>query len=238
MKCYSFVSTALIAASLLVYGTGCTRETKTTEGEGGKKLTLKGPSSTTIKAGETATINIGISREKFNEPVALTFNGLPDGVSIMESDRSISKDATSTKLTLKAANDAKPMDDHKVTVTATGGNLSESVDFKLTVNASDNAKKLTLSAPGNTTIKPGETATINVGISREKFNDPVALTFAGLPEGVTVMESDRTISKDATSAKLTLKATATAKPIEDHKVTVTASGGGLTQESNFNISVK
>jgi uncharacterized membrane protein len=238
MKCYSLVTFGFVGVVLLVGGTGCTRESKTTEGEGGRKLTVKGPASTSIKAGETATINIDITRVKFNDPVALTFAGLPDGVSIMESDQTISKDATSTKLTLKASTDAKPIDDQKVTVTASGGGMSEDVAFKVTVKGGDNAKKLTLTAPANTSIKQGETVTINVDITRDKFNDPVALTFAGLPEGVSVMESDRTISKDATSAKLTLKAAPDAKLIDDQKVTVTATGGGLTQESTFKLTVK
>jgi len=47
-----------------------------------------------------------------------------------------------------------------------------------------------------------------------------------------------TISKDATTATLTLNAGAEAKAVDDHKVTVTASGGGMTQEATFNVSVK
>jgi uncharacterized membrane protein len=133
MKCYPLATTGLLSVALLMCGTGCTRETKTTEGAGGKKLTLKGPASTSIKAGETATIDIDITRDKFNDPVALTFAGLPDGVTVMESDRTISKDATSAKLTLKAAADAKPIDDHKATVTASGGGLTRESTFKVTV---------------------------------------------------------------------------------------------------------
>jgi uncharacterized membrane protein len=238
MKCFSFVTTGLLTVALLTCGNGCGRETKTTEGVGGKKLTVKGPSHTSIKAGDTATINIDVTREKFNDPVELKFTGLPDGVSIMESDRTISKDVTSAKLTLKTTPDAKPIDDHPVTVTASGGGMTEDVTFKVTVKGADIAKKLTLKAPSDTSIKTGETATINVDVTREKFNDPVGLKFTGLPDGVSVMESDLTISKDATSAKLTLKATPDAKPIDGHKVTVTATGGGMTQEATFKVTVK
>jgi uncharacterized membrane protein len=133
MKCFSFVTTSLLTVALLLCGTGCSREKKTTEGEGGKKLSVKGPSDTSIKQGETATINVDITREKFNDPVELKFSGLPDGVSVMENDRTISKDATSAKLTLKATPDAKPVDDHKVTVTASGGGMTQDVTFKVAV---------------------------------------------------------------------------------------------------------
>jgi hypothetical protein len=211
MKWFSFITAGLLAIALLVDGTGCTREKKTGEGEAGKKLSVKAPADTSIKPGETATINVDITREKFNDPVALMFTDLPDGVSIMESDLNISKDANTAKLTLKATIDAKPVDDHKDTVTASGGGIKPAATFKVTVTKlPDTAKKLTLTAPANVSVKQGETASINVDITRDKFNDPVELKFAGLPEGVSIMESDRTVSKDATSAKLTLKAAADA----------------------------
>ena len=133
MKCFSFVTTGLFTVALLVGGTGCSREKKTTEGEGGKKLSVKGPSDASIKQGETVPISIDITREKFNDPVELKITGLPDGVSVMESDRTISKDVTSAKLTLKATPDAKPVDDHKVTVTASGGGLTQDATFKVAV---------------------------------------------------------------------------------------------------------
>ncbi len=236
MKWFPLATAGLLATALLA--AGCTRETKTTEGEGGRKLTLRGPSDTSLKPDGTAAITVDITREKFNDPVALTFSGLPDGVTVMESDRTISKDATTAKLTLKAAAGAAAVSDHKVTVTAAGGGMKEDVGFKVTVTAADNAKKLTLSGPSDTSVRQDGTATIDIGITRDKFNAPVALTFAGLPAGVAVMEDDRAISKDATSAKLTLKAAADAPPMDDHKVTVTATGGGLTQEATFKVTVK
>ncbi len=239
MKWFSFVATGLLAVALLVCGAGCSSEKKTGEGEGGKKLTVKAPADTSIKPGETATINIDITREKFNDPVELKFTGLPVGVSIMENDLTISKDVSSAKLTLKAGADAKPAADHKVTVTASGGGMKPEATFKVTVKkGADTAKKLTVKAPANTSVKQGETAPITIAITRDKFNDPVVLTFDGLPEGVSIMEDDRTLSKDATSAKLTLKAAADAKVVDDHKVTVTASGGGMTQEATFKVTVK
>jgi hypothetical protein len=88
-------------------------------------------------------------------------------------------------------------------------------------------------APADTSIKSGETATIDVVITREKFNDPVELVFIGLPDGVVIMENDLTVSKDVSNAKLTLKVADTAKPVDDHKVTVRASGGAMKPEATF-----
>jgi hypothetical protein len=239
MKWFSFVTTSLLAAALLVGATGCPRDKKTVEGEAGKKLSVKAPADTSIKQGETATINVDVTREKFNDPVELKFTGLPDGVTIMENDLTISKDATSAKLTLKVAGDAKPVDGQKVTVTATGGGIHPEATFKVTVKkGADIAKQLTVKGPANTSIKQGDTTAISVDITRDKFNDPVSLKFAGLPEGVSIMEKDLIISKDMTSTKLTLKAAADALITDDHKVTITASGGGETQAATFNVTVK
>jgi uncharacterized membrane protein len=240
MKWLSFAVLSLLTVALLGGGVGCNKgDKKTAEGEGGKKLSVKAPGDTNLKQGDTTTINVDITREKFNDPVDLKFTGLPEGIIILEKDLTISKDAATAKLTLKAAADAKPVDDHKVTVAASGGGMKPEATFKLSVKkGADTDKKLTLTAPGNTSINQGETAAINVDITRDKFNEPVVLKFTGLPEGVTVMEKDLTISKDATTTKLTLNAGAEAKAVDDHKVTVIASGGGMTQEATFNVSVR
>jgi len=246
MKWFSFIATGLLTITLLVGATGCPREKKTVEGESGKKLTVKAPANTSLKPGETATINVDITREKFNDPVELKITGLPTGVHIMENDLTISKDATGAKLTLKADPDAKPVDDQKVTVTASGGGIHPEATFKVTVKkgvatadtTGGTDKKLTLTAPSNVTVKQGETASVKVDITRDKFNDPVSLKFSGLPEGVHVVENDLIISKDATGAKLTLKADPDAKIEEGQKVTVTASGGGVTQAATFQVNVK
>jgi hypothetical protein len=240
MKWFSFVATGLLAVALLVGGTGCpTGEKKTAAGEGGKKLSVKSPADTSVNPGETATIVVDITRDKFNDPVVLMFTGLPDGVSIMESDMTISKDVSTSKLTLKADSDAKPVDDHKVTVSASGGGMKPEATFKVTVKkGADIGKKLTLRAPADASLNQGGTTTISVDITRDKFNDPVALKYTDLPEGVSIMENDLTISKDASSAKLTLKADDDAKLVDAHKVTVTASGGGISMGATFRLTVK
>ncbi len=129
----TFLKAVALATAVLALGTGCSSESKTVAGPAGKKLTVKSPSDTSIKPGETSAISVDVSRTNFNDPVVLTFAGLPDGVTVMEADRTISKDATTAKLTLKATNEAKPVDDHVVTVTGTGGGMTQEVSFKVTV---------------------------------------------------------------------------------------------------------
>jgi len=244
MKWFSFGVSCVLTVALLSGGAGCKGEKKSSEGAKGEKLTVQAPADISMKQGETKEFTVNITREKFNDPVDLKFNGLPDGVTIMEDNMKVSKDATSAKFNLKASDSAKVADDQVVTVSASGGGMKPEATFKVSIKAKGtNAvvaadKKLTLTAPGNTSVKQGEDATINVAITRDKFNDPVKLDFKNLPKGVKVMEKDWEISKDATSSKLTLHADADAPPVDDQVVTVSATGGGLTQEHTFKVSVK
>jgi hypothetical protein len=134
MKRFTFVITGLLTVALLGGSVGCGGgEKKTAEGPEGKKLSVKAPGDISIKPGDTAEIKIEITREKFNDPVELKFTDLPEGVSITDKDLTIAKDISSTKLTLKAADEAKAVEDHKVTVAASGGGMKQDVHFKVTV---------------------------------------------------------------------------------------------------------
>jgi hypothetical protein len=240
MKRFSLVVAGLLTVALFVVVAGCkSRQSSTAEGDGGKKLTLKAPADTSIKQGETAIIAVDITREKFNDPVELKFVDMPQGVSIVESNLTLAKDVTSAKFTLKVAADAKLVEDHKVTVQATSAGMKPEATFKVTIKkGADTCKRLTLKVPTDASVIQGETVAINVIITREMFSDAVELKFTGLPEGVTIMEKDLTLSKDNTNLKVNLKAAADAKVVEAHQVTVTASGGGMTQEAAFKMTVK
>jgi len=129
----------------------------------------------------------------------------------------------------------KTTDKKVVTETTTDKEKKKTTEEKTVV---ETTKKWTVKAPADVTITQGETATVHVDITREKFTDSVDVKFTGLPDGVTVPEKDWMIAKEAVSAKFTLKAAADAKPVSDHKVTVTTSSGTVTQEASFKVTVK
>jgi hypothetical protein len=100
--------------------------------------------------------------------------------------------------------------------TATGG-----------TNTSTSGKILTLSPVENTRVVIGDTVKFDVKIKRVGFDDPVVIDFTGLPEGVAIVEKDRTIAKDADKITLTLKAETTAKPTKGAIVVFTAKAGAV-----------
>jgi ABC-type Zn uptake system ZnuABC Zn-binding protein ZnuA len=128
MKKLAFLS--LIPALFLLVLVGCQQTTNT---EDGKKLSVTKPSDVTIKRGDTATVNVSISRGGFRDAVNVKFEDLPKGVKVQDADTKIASGETSAKFTLKAADDAELGEKTvKVVVTGTGGIKADEA-FKATV---------------------------------------------------------------------------------------------------------
>jgi hypothetical protein len=101
----------------------------------------------------------------------------------------------------------------------------------------EGGKKLTVQAPADTEIEGGKDIKVTVKITREKFTDPVDIEISDLPAGVTADPAKKTIGKDDSSADITLKVDEKAKA--DTKLAkVKASGGGLSQDVTFKVTVK
>jgi len=124
----------IVAAGLVVGICGC-GETKKVSGEGGAVLKVTGPAATTLKQGESKDITVKIGRTKFDDPVKVTLSDLPAGVTADEMTRTAEKGATEVQFTLKAADDAKPEDNHKGKVTATAKDMKDTVEFTVSVKS-------------------------------------------------------------------------------------------------------
>jgi len=122
---------AVVSAGQLVV-TGCQKST--TEGPGGKSLTITQPSDVTIKAGDKKDVKISITRKGFNDPVEVKFENLPKGVTLVDEGKKIGADESSGTFRFNASPDAK-QDEQLVTVTATGGGLTATEKFKMKVEA-------------------------------------------------------------------------------------------------------
>jgi hypothetical protein len=79
-------------------------------------------------------VSISIHRDNFTDAVTIRLNDLPHGITCAEKEVVIPADATSAKLTLKAAPDAAA-GDFKVKIDARAPGIDENVQtFDLTVN--------------------------------------------------------------------------------------------------------
>jgi len=115
-------------------------------------------------------------------------------------------------------------------------------DSKKTEVTGAGDKKLSLTAPGDTTIKPGETQKIKVKIGRDKFDEDVEIMFEGLPPGVTVKEAAENksvkIAKGQTEGEYTLEAKADAAEKTGQVVKVTAKAMDMSTTAQFKLDVK
>jgi hypothetical protein len=91
-------------------------------------------------------------------------------------------------------------------------------------------QSLTATTPTSMTIQRGDSATLEVGIDRERFTGPVTVSIFQLPAGVVADKSS--IEAETTTATFILKAGAAADLVRNQAVAIRVedpSGGQATQ---------
>ncbi|MCE5277928.1 MAG: hypothetical protein ABFD92_00755 [Planctomycetaceae bacterium] len=100
------------------------------------RLTLDKPSDVTITRGEVAQVKISIKRENLEGPVSVSFDKLPSGVSVVDTDKKIT--AEEATFALKAAADAEIVSGYNAQVTASGpGDTAATQPLTITVKAKE-----------------------------------------------------------------------------------------------------
>jgi len=123
---------ALAMAALAAAPMGC--GTNTAKDTAGRELTLVKPADQTIKRGESNRVAVAITRDEFEGPVAVRFEGLPAGVKVVEGEVSIPADKNVMNFTLVADASAELVSEKPVRVIVTGpNNLVTSEVFELTI---------------------------------------------------------------------------------------------------------
>ncbi len=89
--------------------------------------------------------------------------------------------------------------------------------------------------PAGLDLRQGETKPLTVKIERDTFKGPVALTFAGVPDGVKLLET--TIPADQGEAAINVRVDAGAVP-GTASVILVARGGPVEQKAAFRLTVQ
>lgn len=85
-------------------------------------------------------------------------------------------------------------------------------------------------------LATGNSTTVQVDVQRAAaFDEPIDVTVDGLPSGV--MASQLTIGAGQTSAALLLTVDASADPVVEDRITVTATAGGFSDTDSFTLTV-
>lgn len=127
-----FVAAVILACAFVIIGCGRSDRESTVSGQAGAKLTIIAPAPVTITRGGTAEVKMVITRDGIKDPVSISFQELPTGVTVAAADTKIV--GLEGTYTLKAADDAQLVANHHAHVKATGtGNISATVDLVITV---------------------------------------------------------------------------------------------------------
>ncbi len=195
-----------------------------------------------VTQGSVATAAMGAT--KISGPAtavgSFSLTGLPSGVTASFSPSSCTPTvATCSTISFSAAGSATP-GAYTVTAYATGGGVTRSDPFVLTV-ASAGAFTFTLGNTGPTSILQGASAPTTITAMRTNGLATAIGSFTtdGLPSDWTASFSPSSCTPDIASAScttLTIGVPATASP-GSYPITVYATGGGATQATQVTITV-
>ncbi len=87
------------------------------------------------------------------------------------------------------------------------------------------------------TIKQGTAAATSVNVIRTNFTIGVSLDVAGLPEGTTATFDDNPVPDSSAGVVIRTPADPTVTPLGTYPVTITGSGGGMTQTTKVNLVI-
>lgn len=126
---------AMIAAAALFTGasSGCKKQ-NTVEDTAGNKLTLSVPRSVSLAPGDQEKVKIAVERsEGWNEPVKVTVENLPAGVTVVDKDVQIDRGDHDVEITLQADAKANAVKNHAVSVKAGAGTISTTEKIEVTI---------------------------------------------------------------------------------------------------------
>jgi pseudomonalisin len=197
-------------------------------------LVASSPSATLPTEGSVTVSYTVKSNNGITGTVALSVDGLPDGVTAKFTPATI-KRSGSSKLLLTAATTAAG-GTYSLTVTASNGTVSESVPLELTVTVTP-PLSLGISV-SYLDIAAGSSKSATITTTRNRsFNASVLLSVTGLPQGVTASLSTTTVkAPGAGTSTLAVKVGASVAG-GSYLATVTASGGGITKVAYLTVNI-
>ena len=193
------------------------------------------PSSLTINRGASGTSTITITRTGgFTGAVTFSLGPSPLPTGLSGSFNPNPAPGGSSVLTISASSTAA-LGAATLNITGTGGGLTRTIPFSLTVNDVATPDFSLSASPPSLAINRGASGTSTINITRTGgFTGNVTLSASGLPSGVTPNFSVNPATGG--SSVLTLS-TSSAATLGAATVTVTGTGGGLTRTTTINLTV-
>ena len=193
------------------------------------------PTSQSVLQGSTANFTISSAvTGGFNSAVTLSASGAPSGSTVTFNPTSITGAGSSTMaVTVPSSATAGT---YTITVTGTSGSLTQTTTVTLTVTSTSASFTMTAS-PTSITVKRGSSGNVAISTSASGgFNSSISLSASGMGKGVSVSFNPTSIVGSGSS---TMKVSANRKAATgSFVITVTGSGGGVTQTASVNLTVQ
>ena len=197
------------------------------------------PTAVSVAAGSngTSTVTTAVSGG-FNSAVALTASGAPSGVTVSFSPSSIAAPGSGTSTVTFAVASGTTAGTYSITITGTGGGLTQTATVSLTVTSGVAAAFTISASPTSITVARNSsgTATITTAVTGG-FNSAITLSASGQGSNQTVTFSPSSIAAPGSgSSTMTVRVGRNAST-GNHTITITATGGGITHTTTVTLDV-
>jgi hypothetical protein len=226
----------LLASFLLLClsfsGIGCGSGSGSGGGSPTPDFTLSAtPTALTLNQGGTVTFTVYAgSSGGFAGDVQISFAGLPAGV--MASPATLSLTAGATQTISLSADSSAALGSATLTVTGASGSLTHTASVAVNVIG---PAGFTILAPGSLTVVAGASQTATISVSGQNgFSNPVTISIAGLPAGVTVSQSSLVVVPGSSQL---LSFTAAAGSSGSGVVVFTGASGTLSATAQTALSI-
>ena len=192
-----------------------------------------GATSVSVALGNSGSTSITTAAfAGFNAAIALSTGSQPSGITVTLSSTSIAAPGNgSSTMTVAVASTVAP-GTYPITVTGTGGGITQSVTVSLVVPAPPSF--LLGTSPSSITISQGTSGTTTITIVPQNgFKGNVSLSAANLPGGVTASFAP---NPTAGTSVLTLAASATTS-IGNAMITITGVSGAVAATTTIDIGI-
>jgi subtilase family serine protease len=197
------------------------------------------PTAVSVAAGSngTSTITTAVSGG-FNSAVALTASGAPSGVTVSFSPSSIAAPGSGISTVTFAVASGTAAGTYSITITGTGGGLTQTATVSLTVTSGVAAAFTISASPTSITVARNSSgsATITTAVTGG-FNSAITLSASGQGSNQTVTFSPSSIAAPGSgSSTMTVRVGRNAST-GNHTITITATGGGITHTTTVTLDV-
>src|SRR5271155_2572394 len=197
------------------------------------------PASVSVLQGKSgsSTVTTTVSGG-FDSAVTLSESGQPAGVTVSLSTSTFAAPGSGSSTVTLAVAATTAIGTYPITITATGGGITHTATISLTVTAPVTGSFTISVSPTSGYLDQGQSgyAVVTTTVTGN-FSSAVLLSASGVPSGVTVTFSPASIAAPGSGTSEMLLTVSRNAPTGTYPITITGTGGGITQTTVLTFEV-